>query len=137
VLARILADTERLFPEFLQLGSDAGRFSCQRPNVQQIPATKEYRSCFIASLGHKLIKGDWSQFELRILAEFSQDAGMIEAFHAGLDMHVDTAARMFGLSYDQVLADSKARQGVKSVSGRRCLTSRSVTEWASDRWRRS
>lgn len=92
----------RVHPEFKQLGAKTGRFSCADPNVQQIPARselgKKLRAAFIAEDGHKLVVADWSQMELRVLAQYSKDSLLLEAYTAEreTDLHTLTAARMFG-----------------------------------------
>ena len=61
ILEKINPVTGRLPPDFLQLGADTGRFACNNPNLQQIPADSGFRSCFIATPGYKLITADYSQ----------------------------------------------------------------------------
>src|SRR5207248_10319385 len=76
--------------------------NCTKPNVQQIPATSDFRKCFVAAEGYKLVTCDYSQAELRILAELSQDVAFVEAFRSGQDLHTLTASQMFGVPVDQV-----------------------------------
>jgi DNA polymerase-1 len=95
--------TGRIHPEFHQLGTDTGRFTCSKPNLQQIPKEQEWRDLFVAAPGHKIITADYSQIELRILAEFSQDPVFLEAYKAGKDLHQETADQI-GLSRDQAKA---------------------------------
>ncbi len=91
----------RIHPEFKSLGAVTGRFSCCDPNVQQIPARSELgkrlRSAFIADDGHKLIVADFSQMELRVLAHYSADPLLLEAYNgaAETDLHTLTAQKMF------------------------------------------
>lgn len=94
--------TGRIHPDFNQLGADTGRFSCGNPNVQQIPATSDFRSCFIAPPGYKLITCDYSQCELRVLAQLSEDPAFIDAFCSGGDLHQLTASQMYQVPPDQV-----------------------------------
>ena len=61
VLSLINPKTRRIHPDFNQYGADTGRFSCTRPNVQQIPATSDFRKCFVAAPGYKLVTCDYSQ----------------------------------------------------------------------------
>jgi P4 family phage/plasmid primase-like protien len=86
----------RIHADFLQLGSRAGRMSCTGPNLQQVPNTGAYRSCFRAPEGRKLIKADYSQIELRIAAEITQDPDLLEAYRTGEDLHTLTAQRVLG-----------------------------------------
>ena len=100
--------TNRLHADFRQIGAPTGRFSCTNPNIQQVPHAVEYRRCFSGHpYGRKLIIADYSQIELRILAEFSGDRGFMEAFNSGADLHRVTAAQVFNVSVDQVSRDQR------------------------------
>ena len=100
--------TKRLHADFRQIGAPTGRFSCTNPNIQQVPHAVEYRRCFSGHpAGRKLIIADYSQIELRILAEFSGDQGFIEAFNSGADLHRVTAAQVFNISLDQVSKEQR------------------------------
>ena len=80
ILGFVENSTGRIHADFRQIGAPTGRFSCSNPNLQQIPHDTEYRSCFRAPDDRKLIVADYSQIELRILADFSQDENFINAF---------------------------------------------------------
>jgi len=100
--------TGRLHADFRQIGAPTGRFACTNPNIQQVPHSVEYRRCFSGYPdGRKLIIADYSQIELRILAEFSGDRGFIEAFNSGADLHRVTAAQVFNTSLDQVTKEQR------------------------------
>jgi DNA polymerase-1 len=100
--------TGRLHADFRQIGAPTGRFSCTNPNIQQVPHAPEYRRCFSGHpSGRKLIIADYSQIELRILAEFSGDRGFVEAFKSGADLHRVTAAQVFNVPLDQVSRDQR------------------------------
>jgi DNA polymerase I-like protein with 3'-5' exonuclease and polymerase domains len=100
--------TRRLHADFRQIGAPTGRFSCTNPNIQQVPHALEYRRCFTGyPAGRKLVIADYSQIELRILAEFSGDAGFIEAFNTGADLHRVTASQVFGVNQDQVTREQR------------------------------
>jgi len=100
--------TSRLHADFRQIGAPTGRFACTNPNIQQVPHSVEYRRCFSGyPEGRKLIIADYSQIELRILAEFSGDRGFIEAFNSGADLHRVTAAQVFNASLDQVTKEQR------------------------------
>jgi DNA polymerase I-like protein with 3'-5' exonuclease and polymerase domains len=100
--------TKRLHADFRQIGAPTGRFACTNPNIQQVPHSVEYRRCFSGyPEGRKLIIADYSQIELRILAEFSGDRGFMEAFHSGADLHRVTAAQVFNASVDQVTKEQR------------------------------
>ncbi len=101
-------ETHRLHADFRQIGAPTGRFSCTNPNIQQVPHAVEYRRCFSGyPEGRKLIIADYSQIELRILAEFSGDQAFINAFRSGADLHKVTAAEVFGVSVDQVTREQR------------------------------
>lgn len=99
-------DTHRIHPTFQQIGADTGRFSCNNPNIQQIPATEEYRKCFIAPKGKKIISCDYSQQELRILASLSKDPKFIKFYEDGVDLHSATASLMFNIPIEKVEKDT-------------------------------
>jgi DNA polymerase I-like protein with 3'-5' exonuclease and polymerase domains len=100
--------TRRLHADFRQIGAPTGRFACTNPNIQQVPHAVEYRRCFS---GHpenrKLVIADYSQIELRILAEFSGDRGFMQAFNSGADLHRVTASQVFNVSLDQVSKEQR------------------------------
>src|SRR5260221_6692561 len=100
--------TGRLHADFRQIGAPTGRFACTNPNIQQVPHAVEYRRCFT---GHpeerRLVIADYSQIELRILAEFSGDQAFIDAFRSGADLHRVTAAQVFNVSSDQVSKEQR------------------------------
>ncbi|MDB5101496.1 MAG: DNA-directed polymerase [Cyanobacteria bacterium RYN_339] len=102
LLAHIHPATGRIHANFQQLVTTTGRFSCSSPNLQNIPATPEYRACFTAPAGFKLVVADYSQIELRILAEISADVAFRRAFEQKLDLHKMTASEMFWVPYDEV-----------------------------------
>ena len=100
--------TGRLHADFRQIGAPTGRFSCTNPNIQQVPHSLEYRRCFSGHPdGRRLIIADYSQIELRILAEFSNDAGFMQAFNSGADLHRVTAAQVFNVPLEQVSKEQR------------------------------
>jgi DNA polymerase-1 len=100
--------TGRLHADFRQIGAPTGRFACTNPNIQQVPHAVEYRRCFMGHPnGRTLVIADYSQIELRILAEFSGDQAFMDAFRSGADLHKVTAAQVFGVSQDQVTKDQR------------------------------
>jgi DNA polymerase-1 len=105
----------RVYTSFLQTGTATGRLSSKNPNLQNIPVRSELgrtiREAFIAKDGYKLLSIDYSQIELRLLAHFSKDSALMEAFQNGLDIHMATAIRLFGEE------DATAKRGfAKSVN---------------------
>jgi DNA polymerase-1 len=93
-------DTGRVHTTFNQAVAATGRLSSSDPNLQNIPIRtplgREIRAAFIAEPGHVLISADYSQIELRVLAHLSGDAALVAAFREGLDIHDQTAMRVFG-----------------------------------------
>lgn len=108
ILKFINSITGRIHANFFQIGTPTGRLSCQEPNLQQIPHSANYRSCFIAAPGNQLIVADYSQIELRILADWSNDRILINAFNSGADLHSITASQMFGIPLSSVTPDHRA-----------------------------
>jgi len=100
--------TGRIHANFHQIGAPTGRFACTQPNIQQVPHATEYRRCFRAPDGRKLIIADYSQVELRILAHITGDQGFIDAFNSGADLHRVTAAQVFGVPLDEVTSDQRS-----------------------------
>jgi DNA polymerase I-like protein with 3'-5' exonuclease and polymerase domains len=90
------------------MGATGGRMSCSDPNLQQVPNTPEYRSCFRAPAGRKLVIADYSQIELRILADWSQDTALVKALLSGEDLHCVTASQMFGITLEEVSKEQRA-----------------------------
>jgi len=89
----------RVHTSFNQCGTTTGRLSSSNPNLQNIPIRTEdgqrIRSAFVAPSGHFLLSGDYSQVDLRVLAHYSGDKALHEAFLAGDDIHQRTAAEIF------------------------------------------
>jgi DNA polymerase-1 len=108
ILEEINPKTGRVHADFRQIGAPTGRFACTNPNIQQVPNAVEYRRCFRAPEGRKLVIADYSQIELRILADVSGDRGFINAFNSGADLHKVTAAQVFNVPLDQVSADQRS-----------------------------
>ncbi|MBD0354285.1 MAG: hypothetical protein ICV58_03805, partial [Rubrobacteraceae bacterium] len=100
--------TGRIHANFLQCRVPTGRLACTNPNIQQIPHEDEFRSCFVAEEGNVLVIADYSQIELRILAEVSDDPSFVEAFQKGEDLHRVTAASMYGVAKDEVTKDQRS-----------------------------
>jgi len=102
VLPRLIHPvTGRLHTRFDQTGTATGRLSSANPNLQNIPIRtelgREIRAAFVASPGYLLLSADYSQIELRILAHFSEDPILVEAFRRGEDIHSRTAQEVFGV----------------------------------------
>jgi DNA polymerase-1 len=94
---RHVSDDGRVYADWRQLGSDAGRMSCAKPNLQQLPRGVAYRRCVRAPEGRVLVKADYSQIELRLAAKISRDEAMLVAYGRGDDLHTLTAQRVLGI----------------------------------------
>ncbi len=106
---------QRVHTSFIQTGTATGRLSSKDPNLQNIPVKtelgREVRGGFVAKEGYTLVGIDYSQIELRLLAHFSGDEAMVEAFVSNKDIHKETALKLFGE------ADADAKRGVaKSIN---------------------
>jgi DNA polymerase I len=103
--------TGRLHTTFDQTGTATGRLSSANPNLQNIPIRtelgREIRAAFTVEPGHVLLAADYSQIELRLLAHFSNDALLVEAFNRGDDVHTLTASQVFGVPPLMVTPDHR------------------------------
>jgi len=93
-------EKRRIYTSFLQTGTSTGRLSSKNPNLQNIPVRtklgRQIREGFVAKSGYVLIGIDYSQIELRLLAHFSKDKALMDAFIEGKDIHLETAKKIFG-----------------------------------------
>ncbi|MFY9910628.1 MAG: DNA polymerase I [Candidatus Sulfotelmatobacter sp.] len=114
--ALIDPSTGRLHTTFTQTGTATGRLSSANPNLQNIPIRTELgrgiRAAFIAEPGHLLLTADYSQIELRLLAHFSRDPLLVEAYRRGDDIHTLTASQVFGVPPLMVTADHRRQAKV-------------------------
>jgi DNA polymerase I len=108
--------TGRLHTTFGQTGTATGRLSSANPNLQNIPIRTELgrgiRAAFTAEPGHVLLTADYSQIELRLLAHFSHDPLLVEAYRRGDDIHTLTASQVFGVPPLMVTADHRRQAKV-------------------------
>jgi DNA polymerase-1 len=108
--------TGRLHTTFSQTGTATGRLSSANPNLQNIPIRtelgREIRAAFTAEPGNVLLSADYSQIELRLLAHFSQDPLLLEAYRRGDDIHTLTASQVFGLPPLMVTPDHRRQAKV-------------------------
>ena len=114
-----VADDGRIHTTFKQMVAATGRLSSDNPNLQNVPIRtaqgREIRQGFVAGPGYEsLMTADYSQIEMRIMAHLSEDAGLVEAFTTGEDLHTFVASRAFGVPVDQV--DPELRRRVKAMS---------------------
>ncbi len=104
--------TGRVHTHYSQAWTSTGRMQSNNPNLQTIPIRKargkEIRAAFIArDADHSILSADYSQIELRIMAELSRDAGMIEAFTNGIDIHQATAAKVYKVDLEAVTREMR------------------------------
>ena len=108
----------RLHTTFNPAGAATGRLSSTEPNLQNIPVRtevgREIRSCFVPEPGWVLLSADYSQIELRLLAHFSSDAALVEAFLRGEDIHTRTASEIHGVP--PLMVTPEMRRAAKAVN---------------------
>jgi len=114
-----VADDGRIHTTYKQMVAATGRLSSDNPNLQNVPVRtaqgREIRQGFVAGAGFEaLMTADYSQIEMRIMAHLSRDAGLLEAFTTGEDLHTFVASRAFGVPVGQV--DPELRRRVKAMS---------------------
>jgi len=109
--AMIRPDTGRVHTTYGQAIAITGRLASSDPNLQNIPIRtpegRRIREAFIAPPGSHIVSADYSQVELRIMAHLSDDAGLLEAFAKGQDVHRATASEVFGVALNEVTADQR------------------------------
>jgi DNA polymerase-1 len=112
------ARDNRVHTSYFQAGTSTGRLSSSDPNLQNIPVKTELggliRRAFIAGEGRRIVSADYSQIELRILAEMADVKNLKEAFLGGVDIHARTASEIFGVPVDKVSPD--LRRKAKAVN---------------------
>lgn len=103
--------TGRVHTSFSQAVAVTGRLASSEPNLQNIPIRtpegRRIRAAFIAPAGHKIVSADYSQIELRIMAHLSGDAGLLDAFAKGEDVHRATAGEIFGVTPIEVTSEQR------------------------------
>lgn len=105
-------ETGRLYPNFKQLGADTGRMACRDPNLQNIPKQQIYRDPFQAQdPDWRIISADFSNQEIRLLVQISQEPALIQAMKEKKDIHSFSASMLFGIPYEDFLVyDDKGNQ---------------------------
>lgn len=106
--------TGRLHPVYMQIGAYSGRMSCGRPNIQQIPRERAFRECFVAPEGKRFIIADYSQIELRVMAQITEDKRMLAAYRNGEDLHALTASLVLEKSMEDI--SPTERQAAKAIN---------------------
>ncbi len=127
-LSKTHPKTGRLHASFNQIGTETGRFSSSKPNLQNIPSRKveedeqdplkilesNFRKVFVPKKGCQFIGADYSQVELRVMTEYSRDLFLLKAYSEGLDIHKLTASRVFDIAFDKV--DPQQRGVAKTIN---------------------
>jgi DNA polymerase-1 len=106
--------TNRIHTTYNQVATATGRLNSQNPNLQNIPIRsergQEIRKAFVPrDEKHRLLSADYSQIELRIIAGLSREAGLLEAFKTGVDVHTATAAKVYGVALDAVTSEMRSK----------------------------
>lgn len=124
-LKKVNCKTKRLHGNFNQIGTATGRFSCSNPNLQNIPNVdikakeneeitrlkvleSKFREVFIPKQGCQFIGADYSQIELRVTAEMSQDIFLLKAYNGDFDIHILTASEIFKVKLDDVTKEQRS-----------------------------
>jgi DNA polymerase-1 len=117
-LPQLVDQQGRVHTTFNQVGTATGRLSSTNPNLQNIPVRtvlgREIRAAFIPAPGNLLMSADYSQIELRLMAHFSQDPLLLNAYRTGQDIHTLTASEVFGIPVDKL--DKETRSRAKAVN---------------------
>ena len=127
---RVHPKTGRIHPDFKQIGTVNGRFSCQNPNLQQVPRDRQVRKCFVAGPDNALIIADYAQFELRVIADISGDIAMIRAFQQGRDLHRFTASLILDIPADRVTKEERMIAKVLNIGLIYGMGARSLRRYA-------
>ena len=113
LINQINSESKRVHTSYSMVGASTGRLSSSNPNLQNIPIrTKEgrlIRTAFEAKEGFKLVSMDYSQIELRLIAHIADENKMIEAFNNELDIHADTASKVFGIPISEMTSDIRRK----------------------------
>ena len=109
----------RIHTTYLQTSTNTGRLSSRDPNLQNIPIKtdlgEEIRKCFVAAPGHKLISVDYSQIQLRLLADIANVKTFKDTFNSGADIHIQTARKIFNIAADAPVP-RELRRAAKTVN---------------------
>ncbi len=112
-LPQYVKEDGRIHAHFIQTGAGTGRFSCEDPNLQNLPVKtplgQKVRHAFIAGKGNVLLSCDYAQIDLRAAAILSGDKHLVEIFENNIDVHTGTAARVFGVKEEDVTPDMRRK----------------------------
>jgi DNA polymerase-1 len=113
LLPSYVKEDGRIHAHFVQTGAGTGRFSCEDPNLQNLPVKSELgqrvRGAFTSSEGKVLLSCDYAQIDLRVAAILSKDPHLVEIFEQGIDVHTGTASRVFKVKESEVTGDMRRK----------------------------
>lgn len=113
LLPNYIKEDGKIHAHFVQTGAGTGRFSCEDPNLQNLPVKSEFgekiKGAFLSDEGMTLISCDYAQIDLRSAAILSQDKNLVEIFEKGIDVHTGTAARVFGVKEEKVTPEMRRK----------------------------
>lgn len=113
LLRKINRKTGRIHSTFGQYSTDTGRYASSNPNIQNLPRQKDIRDLFIAPKGKKLVIADYSQIEVRVLAEICEDRNLMDIYINGKDIYKHVASKVFKVDYTEVTKEQ--RQIAKAI----------------------
>ena len=118
LVEQINSKTDRVHTNYSMVGASTGRLSSSNPNLQNIPIRTEegrlIRTAFEPKQGFKLVSMDYSQIELRLIAHIADENKMLDAFNENLDIHADTASKVFGIPIEEMT--SEFRRKAKAIN---------------------
>ena len=118
LVEQINSKTHRVHTNYSMVGASTGRLSSSNPNLQNIPIRTEegrlIRTAFEPKQGFKLVSMDYSQIELRLIAHIADENKMLDAFNENLDIHADTASKVFGIPIEEMT--SEFRRKAKAIN---------------------
>ena len=118
LVEQINSKTHRVHTNYSMVGASTGRLSSSNPNLQNIPIRTEegrlIRTAFEPKEGFKLVSMDYSQIELRLIAHIADENKMLDAFNENLDIHADTASKVFGIPIEEMT--SEFRRKAKAIN---------------------
>ena len=106
-IKRFVREDDRIYPNYVQFGTDTGRIACREPNLQNIPRDNDLRSQFCSPEGWSFVECDYSQVENRVIAILSGAGKLLHAMSEGLDIHKNAATIFFRVPYEEVTKDQR------------------------------
>jgi DNA polymerase I-like protein with 3'-5' exonuclease and polymerase domains len=134
LLTMVSPATGRLHAHYMIAGAKSGRFTCSKPNLQQLPASKapDFKRVIIAAPGYRLIGADWNQIEMRAAGWLAREPALFDLFTQGLDLHRETAATIARIPRDEVSKELRQRAKCISFGVTYGMQAASLVEYAYD-----